>query len=201
VKIYFVNSLRSSSSAPGRRSTLPLAPTAGAVRSDPDFQPFRTGLMPPCGVRPPKPGLVEDFYMGVKVADKRPVPGTQKALKAEGIWRPHLFYRRPSPFYRVADSPGAGAVLILFRIARPSIGGSRLSDPGVLTNLALRSIQGARLAIAPVSVHGVIAQEVVDASLVGSRIGDGDTGIVGVCLCWWNAEGYQCYDRCRRHAH
>jgi hypothetical protein len=48
-------------------------------------------------------------------------------------------------------------------------------------------------------VHKLIAQEFVDASLVGSGIGDADTGIVGVCLCWWNAEGCQCYGCCRRH--
>jgi hypothetical protein len=46
----------------------------------------------------------------------------------------------------------------------------------------------------------MIAQEIVDASLVGSGIGDADTGIVGVCLCWWNAKGCQCYGCCRRHA-
>jgi hypothetical protein len=71
------------------------------------------------------------------------------------------------------------------------------------TNLAHLSVNGARpLAIAQVvSVHGVIAQEFVDASLVGSGTGDADTGIVGVCLCWWNAEGCQCYGCCRRHAH
>jgi hypothetical protein len=71
------------------------------------------------------------------------------------------------------------------------------------TNLAHLSVNGARpLAIAQVvSVYGVIAQGFVDASLVGSGIGDADTGIVGVCLCWWNAEGCQCYGCCRRHAH
>jgi hypothetical protein len=79
--------------------------------------------------------------------------------------------------------------------------GRRLSDPEVPTNLALRSVQGAGIAIALVSVQGVIAQGFVDASLVGSGIGDADTGIVGVCLCWWNAEGCQCYRSCRRHAH
>src|SRR6202008_3093651 len=47
----------------------------------------------------------------------------------------------------------------------------------------------------------VIAQESVDATLAGRGIGDADTGIVGVCLCWWNVEGCQCYGRCRRHAH
>jgi hypothetical protein len=77
----------------------------------------------------------------------------------------------------------------------------RLSDPEVPTNLALRSVKGARLAIALVSVQGVIGRGFVDASLVGSGIGDADTGIVGVCLCWWNAEGCQCYGCCRRHAH
>src|SRR5271166_5087841 len=84
----------------------------------------------------------------------------------------------------------------------PTRRGRRLSDPEVPTKLALRSVIGARLAIAHlVSVHGVIAQGFVDASLVGSGIGDADTGIVGVCLCWWNAERCQCYHRCRRRAH
>jgi hypothetical protein len=71
------------------------------------------------------------------------------------------------------------------------------------TNLAHLSVKGARpLAIAQVvSVYGVMAQGFVAASLVGSGIGDADTGIVGVCLCWWNAEGCQCYGRCRRCAH
>ena len=71
------------------------------------------------------------------------------------------------------------------------------------TNLAHLSVQGARpLAIAQcVSAHGVIAREFVDASLVGTEIRDADTGIVGVCLCWWNAEGCQCYACCHRRAH
>src|ERR1700761_927498 len=71
------------------------------------------------------------------------------------------------------------------------------------TNLAHLSVKGARpLAIAQVvSVHGVMAQGFVAASPVGSGIGDADTGIVGVCLCWWNAEGCQCYGCWRRHAH
>jgi hypothetical protein len=62
------------------------------------------------------------------------------------------------------------------------------------TNLAHLSVNGARpLAIAQwVSAHGVIAREFVDASLVGSGIGDDDTGTVGVCLSWWDAEGCQC---------
>jgi hypothetical protein len=77
----------------------------------------------------------------------------------------------------------------------------RRGDPEVPANLALLSVVGTRLAIAPVSVQGVIARGFVDASLVGSGIGDADTGIVGVCLCWWNAKGCQCYGCCRRHAH
>ena len=81
------------------------------------------------------------------------------------------------------------------------IGGRRLSDPEVPTKLALLSVKGAGRATVWVSVQGVIAQEVVDASLVGIGIGDADTGIVGVCLCWWNAEGCQCYGCCRRPAH
>lgn len=70
------------------------------------------------------------------------------------------------------------------------------------TNLAHLSVNGARpLAIAQwVSAPGVIARKFADASLVGSGIGDADTGIVGVCLCWWNAEGCQSYGCCRRHA-
>jgi hypothetical protein len=65
------------------------------------------------------------------------------------------------------------------------------------TKLAQLSVIGARVAL------GLFASldEVADASLVGSGIGDADTGIVGVCLCWWNAEGCQCYGCCRRHAH
>jgi hypothetical protein len=59
------------------------------------------------------------------------------------------------------------------------------------THLAHLSINRTRpLAIAQwVSAHGVIAPDFIDASLVGSGIGDADTGIVGVRLCWWNAEG------------
>jgi hypothetical protein len=71
------------------------------------------------------------------------------------------------------------------------------------TNLAQLSVKGARpLAIAqlPPSARGVIAQESVGASLAGSGIGDADTGIVGVRLCRWNAEGCQCYGCCRRQA-
>ena len=73
----------------------------------------------------------------------------------------------------------------------------RLSDPEVPTKLAILSVIGARMAIAH---SGVIGQGSVDASLVGSGIGDADTGIVGVRLCWWNAEGCQRYGCCRRHA-
>ena len=64
----------------------------------------------------------------------------------------------------------------------------RLLDPEVTrTNLTHRSVTRARSrAIAQlVSLPLVIAQRIpVDASLVGSGIGDADTGIVGVCLCW-----------------
>jgi hypothetical protein len=69
--------------------------------------------------------------------------------------------------------------------------------------LAQLSVKGARpFAIAQLpSALVVIAQDSVGASLVGSRIGDADTGIVGVGLCWWNAEGCQRYGYCRRHAH
>jgi hypothetical protein len=81
-------------------------------------------------------------------------------------------------------------------------GGRRLSEPEVPTKLAHLSVIRTRLAIAHSEcVLGVIGRGLVDASLVGSGIGDADTGIVGVCLCWWNAEGCQCYGCCRRHAH
>ena len=65
------------------------------------------------------------------------------------------------------------------------------------TKLAQLSVIGARVAL------GLFTSldEVVDASLVGIGMGGADTGIVGVCLCWWNAEGRQCYGCCRRHAH
>ncbi len=46
-----------------------------------------------------------------------------------------------------------------------------------------------------------ISQELVDASLVGSRIGDAGAGILGVRLCWWNAEGCKCYRHRRRRAY
>ncbi len=69
----------------------------------------------------------------------------------------------------------------------------------VPTKLAYLSVNGAGLAIAQLgSAHGVIAQEFVHASLVGSGIGDAHTGIV-VGVCWWNAEGCQCHGCCRRH--
>lgn len=63
--------------------------------------------------------------------------------------------------------------------------------------LAYLSVIGARLAL---PMFAYIALVLVDASLVGNGIGDADTGIVGVCLCWWNAEGCQGYGCCRRHA-
>jgi hypothetical protein len=84
-----------------------------------------------------------------------------------------------------------------FRIARPPLGGGL-----VPTTLAHLSVKGHGPAIAAlVSAYGVIAPGFVGASLVGSGTGDADTGIVGVCLCWWNAEGYQRYGCCRRRAH
>ena len=68
----------------------------------------------------------------------------------------------------------------------------------VPTKLAHLSVKGHGLAIAAlVSVHEVNAPGFVGASLVGSGTGDADTWIVGVCLCWWNAEGCQCYGCCR----
>jgi hypothetical protein len=68
------------------------------------------------------------------------------------------------------------------------------------TNLADLSVTGARLALLKFASVD-IAQELVDASVVGRGIGDADTGIVGVCLCWRNAEGCHCYGCRRRHAH
>src|SRR6516162_1647379 len=89
------------------------------------------------------------------------------------------------------------------RIARLPLGCADFRTQKIPTKLAHLSVNGTRpLAIAQwVSAHGVIAREFVDARLVGSGIGDAGTGIVGgVCLCWWNAEGCQCYHRCRRRA-
>jgi hypothetical protein len=80
-----------------------------------------------------------------------------------------------------------------FRMASPHWG-RRLSDPEVTHKLGPPVRQGG----SPprdrqsVSVHGVIARGFADASLVGSGIGDDDTGIVGVRLCSRNAEGCQC---------
>ena len=97
---------------------------------------------------------------------------------------------------------GGGRGFNPFGIGRRPSGGRRLSDPEVPTKLALLSVIGARLAIAHlVFVNGVLGRGFADASLVGRGIGDADTRIVGVCLCWWNAEGCQCYGCCRRHAH
>src|SRR5262249_16270996 len=80
--------------------------------------------------------------------------------------------------------------------------GCGCSDPEVPTELALRTVIGARLALAHRgSGRGDIGLGFVDASLVSRGVGDAVTGVVGVCLCWWNAEGCQCYQRCRRRAH
>ena len=65
------------------------------------------------------------------------------------------------------------------------------------TKLAYLSLMGARVTLRLFASFN----EVADASPVGSGIGDADTGIVGVCLSWWNAEGCQCYGCCRRHGH
>jgi hypothetical protein len=107
--------------------------------------------------------------------------------------------------YRLA-SGGGGLTVSLPPLKCPRVSRlpsrRRLSDPGVPAELALRSVIGARLAIAHwVSLRGVIGLGSVDASLMGNGIGDAGTGIVGVCLCGWNAEGCQCYHRCRRRAH
>jgi len=103
-----------------------------------------------------------------------------------------------SPRYPLSQQTASVLIALLDRT--PPI---QLSAQKLPTNLAQLSVKGARpLAIAQcVSAHGVNAREFVDASLVDSGIGDADTGIVGVCLCWWNAEGCQCYHRCRRRAH
>jgi hypothetical protein len=69
------------------------------------------------------------------------------------------------------------------------VGWKRLAGPGsdrscqkLPTNLADLSVIGARLAVLKLaSVE--IAQEFVDASLVGRGICDAGTGIAGVCLC------------------
>jgi len=89
------------------------------------------------------------------------------------------------------------------RIARLPLGGTDFRTQKLPTKLAHLSVNGARpLAIAQwVSAHRVTAREFVDASLGGSGNGDADTGIVGVCLCWWNAERCQWYGYCCRHAH
>ena len=76
-------------------------------------------------------------------------------------------------------------------------GAQTFGDQKLPTDLAHLSVTGARIALGEfASVE--IAQVFVDASLVGSGVGEADTGIAGVCLCWWNAEGCQCYG-CRRH--
>ena len=136
--------------------------------------------------------------MGVKAADKRPGPRhTKKAFNAEAS-SPPSGCQRPSPRYRVADSSGGGRGFNPFRIARPPLGAQTFGPTQKLpTKLAQLSVIGARIALG----RFASLDEVVDASLVGGGIGDADTGIVGVCLCWWNAEGCQCYGCCRRHAH
>lgn len=52
--------------------------------------------------------------------------------------------------------------------------------------MAHLSVNGARRA------HpSLVSQEgahLVDASLLGNGVGDADTAIVGLCLCWWNAK-------------
>jgi hypothetical protein len=106
--------------------------------------------------------------------------------------------------YRLTNR-GVGLTVSLPPLKRPRIAQlplrRRLSDPEVPAELALRSVIGARLAIAHwVSLHCVIGRGSVDASLMGNGIGDAGTGIVGVCLCGWNPEGSQRYHRCRRRA-
>jgi hypothetical protein len=89
-------------------------------------------------------------------------------------------------FFRTVETP-RGAFLAFHR----------LGNYRIPTKLAHLSVIGVRPAIA----HSNFGRVSVDASLMGSGIDDADTGIVGVCLCWWSAEGYQCYHRCRRRAH
>jgi hypothetical protein len=80
---------------------------------------------------------------------------------------------------------GGGRGFDPLHISTPGIGGHRLSDPEVPTKLAYLSIIGAGLAIAhPGAARGVIGLGIVDASLVGSGIGDADAGIFGACLRW-----------------
>src|ERR1700756_2149029 len=132
--------------------------------------------------------------MGVKAADKRP--------STLGHLASHVFVSALLP---VTELPtrGGGRGFNPFRIARPPLGAQTFGPTQKLpTKLAQLSVIGARIALG----RFASLDEVVDASLVGIGIGDADTGIVGVCWCWcwcwcwWNAEGCQCYHRCRRHA-
>ena len=73
----------------------------------------------------------------------------------------------------------------------------RLRNYPIPTKLAHLSVIG----VCPAIAHSDSGRVFVDASLVGSGFDDAETGFVGVCLCWWSAEGYLCYNRCRRRAH
>ena len=75
--------------------------------------------------------------------------------------------------------------------------GRRLRTHKLPTKLPHLPVIGARVALG----HFASFDEVVNASLVRSGISDADAGIVGVCLCWWKANGCQGYHRCRRRAH
>jgi hypothetical protein len=106
-------------------------------------------------------------------------------IRTYAAWHPPKARSSRSTCCPVTELPTRRGGRAFNPFAPPSIKGRRLSDPEVPTKLAHLSVIRAGLAIAhSVSVH---------ASLVGSGIGGADTGIFGVCLCWWNAEGCQCY--------
>jgi hypothetical protein len=135
--------------------------------------------------------------MGVKAADKRPGPRHTKRPSTLRHLASHLFVSALLP---VTELPtrGGGRGFNPFRIARPPLGAQTFGPSQKLpTKLAQLSVIGARIALG----RFASLDEVIGASLVGGGIGDADTGIVGVCLCWWDAEGRQCYGCCRRHAH
>jgi hypothetical protein len=134
-------------------------------------------------------------------------PGTRDGRRVVATDTVSHFVMRSYEFRQVAlicisalgfPAPRGGRGFNPFRIAPPSIGVRRLSEPEVTHKLGPPVRQrGLPLAIAQfVSAHGVIALEFVDASLVGTGIGDADTGIVGVSLYWWSAEGCHRYDPC-----
>ena len=82
----------------------------------------------------PGPGESK-LLMGVKAAYNRPGPlAHKKALNAEAFSPPSVC-QRPSPRYRVTDSLGGGRGFNRFRIAPPSIGWRRRSEPEVTHKL------------------------------------------------------------------